>query len=123
MHLKSLTWFIDVIRYGVLLLVVLLHIAMMQNITFSVDVPVRGVDGSDRLQHVSGLSPKQYDSLVMTLPLISPARALVRDSRRTYFFNRLPAKTINIIYCYYIYVVVVIVVRIIIFIRRRTREE
>jgi hypothetical protein len=122
MHVRSVKWFVDRIRTGVLMLVVILHVAMIRNISFSVNVPVQMPDGTQQLVRVTGLDPHRYDSLLRTLPLISPARSLVKDSRQTYYFNRLPGKTMNLIYCVYIYYVVVIVIRSIMYIRKRTRE-
>ena len=121
MHIKSIKWFIDTIRYGILVCVIIFNVAMLRNTTYSVQVPVLRADGSQYTAVVSGLTEPRYDSLLNSMPDPGNARYQVIDSRQTYYFNRLPAKTINIVYSIYIYYLVVIAIRIIMYVRGRVK--
>ena len=122
MHVKSVRWFIDCVRYGILMAIIVLHVAMVRNQTYTVNFPVTRTDGAASLVRVAGLTEEKYDSLLLSVPPGHNRRSLIECSRQTFYFNRIPGRVLNIIYCVYIYYIVVAVIRTIMYVRRRTRD-
>ena len=121
MKLAILKRRVNQFRYCFLMLVVVFHVLMLRNTSFTIRYPVRDANGLVSVQTVYNITPHVYDSLLKQLPLISNDRSLVASSRSIHYFKVLPRRTMNLIYSLYVYYMVVAVIRTIIYVRRLTK--
>src|SRR5580692_5698359 len=118
MHIQKTKILINKFRYGFLVLLIVFHIVLINNKTYTVTVLKSDVNHLETKVKIKHLDEKQYDSIIRTIPETGFKRVNAISNTRVYFCKILPYWILNVVYCLYIYYLIVIVIRTIITVKK-----